>query len=114
MANPLKSIFAVEKRELPLASLMFSYFFLVISSFWILKPIKKALFIQFYDASGFTIFGWHLQAAQAELLAKVMNMVVAVGAVVVFSWLSRTFRREQLTYIFQDSSSLATFSTVSC
>ncbi|MCZ6874689.1 MAG: hypothetical protein O7G88_14355, partial [bacterium] len=79
--NPLKSIFTIQKDELPLALLMFSYFFLVISSFWVLKPIKKALFIQFYDQSGFTLFSWHKLAPHAELLAQGMKMVVAFGAV---------------------------------
>jgi len=44
-----KAIFDIRNGELPLALLMFGYFFLVITSFWILKPIKKSLFIEFYD-----------------------------------------------------------------
>jgi AAA family ATP:ADP antiporter len=79
---------------------MFSYFFLVITSFWILKPIKKALFIEFYDQAGFTLLEWHMTGPQAELIAKVLNMVVAFLAVVVFTWLAGRFRREQLTFIF--------------
>ncbi len=100
--NPLSTIFAVKKSELPLTLMMFSYFFLVITSFWILKPLKKALFIQFYDQAGFTmpLFAWQMDAAQAELLAKVLNMVVAFVAVAVFTWLVRRFRRQQLTFIF--------------
>ena len=90
----------IRRDELPLALLMFGYFFLVIASFWILKPIKKALFIQYYDQSGFSLMNWHMQASQAELLAKVLNMVVAFGAVALFTWLSRRYRRHQLTYIF--------------
>lgn len=95
-----KAMLTIKREELPFALLMFSYFFLVITSFWILKPIKKALFIQFYDQTGFTLAGWHLQAAQAELLAKVLNMMMAFVAVVVFTWLVRRFRRQQLTFIF--------------
>jgi ATP:ADP antiporter, AAA family len=79
---------------------MFSYFFLVITSFWILKPIKKALFIEYYDQTGFDLLAWHLSAPQAELLAKVLNMVVAFVAVMVFTWLVRRFRRQQLSFIF--------------
>ena len=48
MANPLKSFINIKREELPLSLLMFSYFFLVITSFWILKPLKKTLFITFY------------------------------------------------------------------
>ncbi len=98
--GPLKAIFTVERSELPFALLMFSYFFLVITSFWILKPIKKSLFIEHYDQSGFDLLGWLMTASQAEQIAKVLNMVVAFLAVVVFSWLANRFRRQQLTFIF--------------
>lgn len=114
--NPLKAVFDIRKSELPLAMLMFSYFFLVITSFWILKPIKKSLFIQYYDKDGFKLmldfYGldglgldidslqWILSAPQAELIAKVLNMVVAFIAVIIFTWLARRFRRQQLTFIF--------------
>ena len=100
MANPFKAVMNIRRDELPLSLLMFGYFFLVITSFWVLKPIKKGLFIQFYDQSGFDLFSWHLRASQAELIAKVLNMVVAFVAVTVFTWLARNFRRQQLTYIF--------------
>ncbi len=100
MANPLRAIMNIRREELPLSLLMFSYFFLVITSFWILKPIKKSLFIQFYDQTGFDLLSWHLRGSQAELLAKVLNMVVAFFAVAVFTYLARRFRRQQLTFIF--------------
>ena len=98
--SPLKAIFDIRRSELPTALLMFSYFFLVITSFWILKPIKKSIFIQFYEKTGFDLFSYHLTGPQAELLAKVLNMVVAFAAVAVFTWLARRFRRQQLTFIF--------------
>ena len=98
--NPLKAVFTVERSELPFALLMFTYFFLVITSFWILKPLKKSLFIEHYDETGFDLLGWLMTASQAELLAKVLNSVVAFVAVVVFSWLANRFRRQQLTFIF--------------
>ena len=98
--SPLKAIFTLQQSEVPLALLMFSYFFLVITSFWILKPVKKALFIEYYDQTGFNLLAWHLSAPQAELLAKVLNMVVAFVAVMVFTWLVRRFRRQQLSFIF--------------
>ncbi len=91
---------AVKREELPLALLMFAYFFLVITCFWILKPIKKGLFIQYYDQTGFDLLGLSYSAAQAELLAKMLNMAVAFVAVVVFTHLSRRFRRQQLTHLF--------------
>ena len=68
------------------------------------SPVKwiaqKSLFLGYYRESGFDLAGWHLEAAQAELLAKVLNMVVAFVAVMVFTVLVRRFRRQQLTSIF--------------
>ncbi len=79
---------------------MFGYFFLVITSFWVLKPIKKSIFIEYYAETGFDLMGWQMLASQAELIAKVLNMVVAFVAVVVFSWLASRYRRQQLSFIF--------------
>jgi ATP:ADP antiporter, AAA family len=90
----------VRREEWPFAASMAAVFFLVISTFWILKPLKKSLFVQFYDRDGLALFGATLDAAQAELLAKVMNMVVAAIAVVVFSALSLRLRRERLVLFF--------------
>ena len=99
--NPLKAIFDVRREELPIAILMGLYFFLVITSFWVLKPIKKSIFIGYYEAqNGFHLLSWQLGAAQAELLAKILNMVVAAIAVTVFTALSKRFVRQQLTVIF--------------
>lgn len=95
-----RSIQDIRREELPMAVLMFSYFFLVITSFWILKPIKKSLFLEFYEISGLDLLSWHLDASQAELIAKVMNMVIAILAVTVFTILARKLRRQQLTYVF--------------
>ncbi|MEE9169159.1 MAG: hypothetical protein V3U73_05300, partial [bacterium] len=89
MVNPIKAVLDIKREELPLSLLMFSYFFLIITSFWILKPIKKSLFLKYYDITGFNLFSWHLEAAQAELFAKVLNMVAAFLAVVLFTWLAR-------------------------
>ena len=100
MTNPFKAVMNIRRDELPLSLLMFGYFFLVISSFWILKPLKKALFLEYYQGSGFNLLNWQMGAAQAELLAKILNMVVAFVAVVAFTWLSRRYKRQRLTFIF--------------
>lgn len=98
--SPLKAILDVRREEWPLAALMFGTFFLVIATFWILKPIKKAIFVRLYDEEPLLLFGASLDAAQAELIAKVANMVVAAVAVVVFSALSRRLQRERLVLAF--------------
>jgi AAA family ATP:ADP antiporter len=92
----------IQKGEWAFVVLMFFYFFAVITTFWILKPIKKALFIDYYNVGGhaFDLFGWVLSGPQAEMIAKIGNMVVVFFAVLVFTWLARTLRRQQLTYVF--------------
>ncbi len=98
--NPLRAVMDIRKAEFPLALLMFSYFFLVITTFWILKPIKKTVFIGFYEGRTFDWLGPAWDGPQAELIAKVMNMFVAYVAVVVFSALAKNLRRQQLTFVF--------------
>jgi len=99
-SNPLKQIVALRRHEWPLALLLFGYFFLVITTFWILKPIKKTVFIEYYAESGFMLLGNEFTASQAELLAKVLNMFVALVAATAFSMLSDKLRRQQLTLAF--------------
>ena len=79
----------IHKDEWSFVVLMFLYWFAVITTFWILKPIKKALFIDFYNVGGhtFELFGWVLSGPQAEMIAKIGNMVVVFFAAVVFTWL---------------------------
>jgi ATP:ADP antiporter, AAA family len=100
MANPLKAVMLVRRDEMPLALLMFGYFFLVITIFWTLKPIKSSLFLEYYHQSGFTFLSTVFDAAQAELLAKVLNMFVAILGVAAFTALSSRFRRQRLAYVF--------------
>ena len=92
----------IRRDEWPLVVLMFLYFFGVITTFWILKPIKKGLFVGFYSQLGesFELFGWEMSGPQAELIAKIGNLMVVFVAVVVFTWLARSLRRQQLTYVF--------------
>jgi AAA family ATP:ADP antiporter len=90
----------LSRRDLMLAPVMFGYFFLVITTFWILKPIKKTFFLSYYRTSGVDILGWHLSAPQGELIAKVANMAVAALAVIVFTMLARRLHREKLSLVF--------------
>ncbi len=90
----------VGRGEWPFAASMAAIFFFVITSFWILKPLKKGLFIEFYDERGVSLLGATLDAAQGELIAKVLNMVVAAFAVVAFGTLARRLRRERLALAF--------------
>lgn len=94
------SVLNVRRGEWTLAASMFGYFFLVITTFWILKPIKKAVFLRHHQASPLELLGARLDGAQAELVAKVANMFVAVLAAVVFASAARHLRRERLTFLF--------------
>lgn len=96
--GPLSEIVAIRRGEWPLALLLFGYFFTVVTTFWILKPLKKGLFIGFFRENGVALGPWHGSAAQAELVAKVLNMFVAFGAATLFTALSRRLRRQRLTY----------------
>jgi AAA family ATP:ADP antiporter len=92
----------IHRGEWPLVLLMFSYFFAVITTFYILKPLKKGMFIDFYrsGADTFALLGWQLTPSQAEMIAKIGNMIVVFIAVIVFTLLADRLRRQQLTYVF--------------
>jgi AAA family ATP:ADP antiporter len=105
--NPMKLVADLEPGERSFTVTMFGYLFLVTATFWILKPLKKALFIQYYDANGVTLAGWHLEAAEAELIAKLLNMLVAIVAVAVFTWVATRLRRQVLSRAFAGAFVLA-------
>jgi len=103
----LKSLFDLHRKERVPTLLMSAYFFLVITIFWILKPIKKSLFLGYYanrklDATLgiFDSDALLLAGPQAELFAKVLNMIVAALAATLFVFLAKRFRREWLSYVF--------------
>lgn len=99
-----KALFQLRDGELAPTLLMAAYFFLVITTFWMLKPIKKSTFLSFYGGRKFELVLGSLHLAldgpQAELLAKVLNMIVAAAAAVLFVALARRRRREWLSYVF--------------
>lgn len=75
--------------ERAFAAAMLVYFFLVIVAYWLLKPIKKALFVAYYKTHPATLLGSALEPAQMELLAKELNVVVALLAALTLVWLNR-------------------------
>ncbi len=78
------------------ALLMFLAFFLIITGYWILKPLKKGLFLAYYQLNPLQFMDSTYSAAQAELLAKELNVLVALVAALLFSRLSRLLLRERL------------------
>lgn len=97
--SPLKSIMDIRPDEVPQTVLMSLYFFLIIATFWILRPLKYGMFVIHYDETALRIGGVELNAAQAEMLAKVGNMLVAFIAATAFVYLSRTLRRQRLSHV---------------
>ncbi len=83
-------------EEWPFALLMALQFFFAIGVFWILKPLKKTLFIKLYDHQLLDVWRFQFNAAQTELLAKNLNMGLALLAMVLFVILARKFRRHHL------------------
>lgn len=96
----IKSCLDCRPGERVFSAAMAVCFFLVISTFWILKPLKKTAFIGQFDEAGVSLFSWHVSASEAELVAKMLNMAVAFAAVVVFTWLARRYQRQWLVHIF--------------
>ncbi|MBI3815799.1 MAG: hypothetical protein HY279_15185, partial [Nitrospinae bacterium] len=92
----IKELWLLRGHERWHAALMFGYFFLIISAYWLIKPIKKALLVGHYQAAGLTVLGFHLNAAQVELVAKEINMLLAILAALSFARLASHFKRERL------------------
>jgi ATP:ADP antiporter, AAA family len=87
------------RKEWMISVYMFTYFFTVVSIFWILKPLKKSFFVQFYDQRGLEVLGTLYSASQLELFAKILNLAFAVGCMSLFNYLSVHFRGPQVTYV---------------
>lgn len=88
----LRQMVGVERDRRVFSLIMMAYFFLIIVAFWILKPLKKALFVAYYKANSLHLFGLQFEAAQVELLAKELNVLVAALAVIILAWVSRRVR----------------------
>ncbi|MDZ7720517.1 MAG: Npt1/Npt2 family nucleotide transporter [Balneolaceae bacterium] len=94
--NIRKNFFDIKKKEWPNALLMSLFFFMVIATFWILKPIKRGLLVNFYQDNPLQFLGTSFAGAEVEQLAKVINMIVVYAIVILFTWLSRKLKRQHL------------------
>jgi AAA family ATP:ADP antiporter len=73
-------------NEVWIGGLLFLFFFLIIATFQILKPLKAGLFIEWYGA-------------RIELYAKLINILVAALGVGAFTLLYNRFQRQRLIYV---------------
>jgi AAA family ATP:ADP antiporter len=83
LRQTLRKIFDFRRGELRAGMLLFSFLFLTIGVFQILKPLKNGLFVEHYGA-------------ELELYAKLANIVVALAGVAVLSHLFRRVERQNL------------------
>jgi AAA family ATP:ADP antiporter len=92
--------FDIEREEWPRALGLALFFFLVIAVFWVLKPMKSGMFLSYFSAHPVQVLGWTLSGAQAEQLARVLNMVVAYVVVVGFTMVANSCTRRLLILFF--------------
>jgi len=86
-------------KKIAFTGVMFLYINLVLTIFWILKPLKKTLFIGQYDGDQtFKLGSLEMLGSSAELLAKGMNLVIAFLIVIFLTLLTRLAKRQRLTY----------------
>lgn len=95
----VRQLLGIERQDRLFSLYMCSSFFLIVTAYWILKPLKKALFIAYHKAHALQFLGQTIDAAQAELLAKELNVVVAFVAMVIYTLLARRCRREHYTFM---------------
>ncbi len=96
----LKRIFPLRSEDWPKALPLAAFFFLVISTFWILKPMKRGMMISYFAESPLHFLGHTFDGAQSEQLGKALNVLVAYLAVILFTWLVKRFPRHYLVLIF--------------
>src|SRR5688572_31581520 len=77
---------------------MSAFFFLVISVFWVVKPIKRGVILAYYGDHPLQLFHWTWHGAEVEQLAKEVNVFVALVAVALFTTAVRRFRRVVVVY----------------
>ena len=78
-------LFDFDRHELPVVLLMFTFFFLFISVFQMLRPLKKGMFIEAFGAD-------------VELYAKLLNIVVSAVGVVAFTFLVNRLQRHKVIF----------------
>lgn len=91
--NELKNLLRNQKGEIAVLSILF---FLATAVFWILKPIKKGIFISYFKANTLEFAGNQLNGAQAEQLAKLTLVLTALVVAYLFSSASRQFSPRKL------------------
>ena len=79
MKKSLRELFDVRAKEVAPTLLMSTYFFLVITCFWILKPLKKSLFLRNYKAAPLELWGMVFDGFRPDRADVVGALVCLVG-----------------------------------
>lgn len=100
----LKNIFNawidVRKGERAKAFGMALFFFLAMATFWAMKPMKRGMIISYHKEHALEFFGVHLGGAQAEQLAKVVNVFAALALAMLLSYVSRRLAPRNIILLF--------------
>lgn len=101
----LKQIFVdqfadIRRDEWRQASLLSFFFFLVIATFWILKPLKRGVLINYFGDQPLHFFGLTFAGAESEQIAKILNLIVVGFMMIFFTWLVRRCPRHYVVLIF--------------
>lgn len=88
----------VRRGEWGKALAMSAFFFLVISVFWVVKPIKRGVILTYYGDNPLRVLDWAWGGAEVEQVAKVVNVLVALAAVALFTAAVRRLRRVVVVY----------------
>lgn len=88
------------RNQLKRVGIVMSLFFLAMSVFWILKPLRKSMFIGHFKDNPLNLFEMSLGGAQAEQLAKLSLVGVALIVALLFPRLVKRFSmRMVLVYV---------------
>ena len=88
------------------ALVMFLLFFLAMTIFWILKPIKKGTFISYFRVNTLDLWGTSLGGAEAEQLAKLTVVFVALLAAILLKGITKYFSFQKV-FLFTTLSAAA-------
>lgn len=100
MLRLIKQFFDIRKDEWLKVVMMAAFFFLVIFTFWVLKPIKRGLLLSYFSNNPLNLLGHSFAGAQTEQLAKILNLIFAYLLAVVLTTLSHRLTRDKIIYAF--------------
>lgn len=90
----------IRPEERVRAGLLSLFFFLIIATYWILKPLKRGLIINHFGEDPIHLLGFTFSGAQAEQIGKVLDLFAVYVVVILFVHLARRFPRHHLVTIF--------------